>query len=185
MLATEPCLYVFMGLIASGKSTLAMKWAEQQQLAYFNSDVVRKELAGQFTGSGAEFGQGIYTPEFSRRTYDELMVRAATELNQDRSLVLDGSYHSRDERQRLLSFCAEHGCACSFILCFCSPEETRRRLDVRAQDPDAVSDGTWEIFQHQQQVFDYPDELSSHHFIALETCHPPDQLLAELKTRFS
>ena len=45
----NPPLYfhiLFFGLIASGKSTLAKAWAEQKNIPYYNSDVVRKELAG-------------------------------------------------------------------------------------------------------------------------------------------
>ena len=173
-----------MGLIASGKSTLARLWAEHHGLASFNSDVIRKELAGRQHGTGTDFGSGIYTPEFSRRTYDELLRRAAHELGQGRSVVLDASYHRRAERQRVLDLCGEHGWAFCFILCFCSREQTRQRLARRAKDPHAVSDGTWDIFVKQEKVFEYPEELSPAHFISLETSHPPDQLLIQLQGLF-
>ena len=39
-------IWVFFGLIATGKSTLAEKWAARHTMAHFNSDRLRKELAG-------------------------------------------------------------------------------------------------------------------------------------------
>lgn len=180
---SEPFLYVFMGLIASGKSTLANLWAARQHIAYFNSDMVRKELAGQPARTMGDFGAGIYTPEFSRRTYDELLRRAANELSQGKAVVLDGSYHRLEERQIVSDYCGAQGFDYCFILCFCAQAETRRRLALRAQDPHAVSDGTWDIFVRQEQLFEYPAELKSQHFLTLETSHPPDQLVEELRER--
>ena len=39
-------IFVFFGLIASGKSTLAEHFAKRYHLPYYNTDRVRKELAG-------------------------------------------------------------------------------------------------------------------------------------------
>ena len=72
----QPEVWVFFGLIASGKSYLAEAWAARHSFVHLNSDRVRKELAGAAAanGRGAGADQGIYTPEFSRRTYDELLA---------------------------------------------------------------------------------------------------------------
>ena len=70
----RPDLFVFMGLIASGKSTLAAAWAKKYTLPYYNSDIVRKKLAGfsANTRQASAFHQGIYSPEMTRKTYDAL-----------------------------------------------------------------------------------------------------------------
>ena len=174
---------MFMGLIASGKSTLAQLWAQDLTASYYNSDVIRKELAGaqQASGQGAGYGQAIYTPEFSRLTYDELMVRAFQQLAVDRAAVIDASYHALDERRRLINSCVEHGYPYQFILCTCSQSETRRRLEVRAQDTLAVSDGTWEIYLKQLDHFQYPTEISPDHFLELSTDASPADLLVQLR----
>ena len=39
-------IYIFFGLIASGKSTLAELFAAAHHFPYYNTDRVRKELAG-------------------------------------------------------------------------------------------------------------------------------------------
>ena len=93
-------LYVFFGLIATGKSTLAEAWAESLHLPYYNSDRVRKQLAGlnEETSRPEEFNQGIYSKKFSRQTYTALLERAALHLQQGVSVVLDASYQAKEER---------------------------------------------------------------------------------------
>jgi predicted kinase len=46
-----------------------------------------------------------------------------------------------------------------FVFCTCSEAVVRHRLALRAQDPEAVSDGRWEIYQHQLTTFERPDDL--------------------------
>jgi hypothetical protein len=160
-----------MGLIASGKSTLAKAFAREFSFPYYNTDVVRKELAGKSPQSrqGSALNQGIYTPEFSRRTYDALLAHADRELAGNRSVVLDGSYHKRAERQSLVQCAAQRRAPLFFILCRCDDAETARRLAVRAKNPAAISDGTWEIYQRQKESFEFPDELSPASLVVLDT----------------
>lgn len=175
-------LFVFMGLIASGKSTLAQAFAESRGLVAYNSDVVRKQLAGHQVpqNKGAVFAGGIYTPEFSRLTYEELLRLAQLELSQGRSVVLDASYHKRAERQQLVEFCIAHNYFYHLILCQISEDETKRRLALRAQDPHAVSDGTWDIYLKQKEVFEYPVEIDPDHFFEIVTAKPINELLTML-----
>lgn len=175
-------LFVFMGLIASGKSTLARGLANRFSLPYFNTDVVRKELAGKAPESrqGSALNEGIYTPAFSRLTYDALLEHAGRELERNQSVVLDGSYHKRSERQRVVQCAAACGASLLFILCRCDDEETERRLAMRARNPHAVSDGTWEIFLRQKESFEFPDELPASSLLVFETNGPAPQQLQKL-----
>lgn len=177
-----PSLFVFMGLIASGKSTLARCLAQERSLCCFNTDVVRKELVGKAPDSrlGSALNQGIYTDEFTRKTYDALLDHARNELQMNKSVVLDGSYHKQSERQRLIRCATECGAVFYFIFCRCDDVETRRRLAVRARNPRAVSDGTWEIYQSQKERFEYPDELPASSLIILDTKGPASLLLSKL-----
>lgn len=186
VMGNPPRLYVFMGLVASGKSTLARAWAERLAVSSFNTDVVRKELAGKRPTSrqGDDFDRGIYTPEFSRLTYDGLLERAAAQLTLQRSVVLDGSYHSRAEREKVVDCAARHRAEPFFILCRCSEAETRRRLRERGEDPQAVSDATWDIYVRQKERFQFPAEIDSHALIEVDTEAPPAELLARLERIF-
>lgn len=130
-----------------------------------------------------EEGRGIYTPEFSRRTYDELLRLAEQELRRGRSVVLDASYHHRDQRRRVVERAEALGVGWHFILCRCSDQVKQQRLAQRAQDPAAVSDGRWEIYLRQREKYQPPTELPPSRLTTIDTDRPPPELLAELQQR--
>jgi predicted kinase len=179
-------IWVFFGLIASGKSTLAEKWADRHQLAHFNSDRIRKELAGLApTADQQEFlDKGIYSSEFSRRTYDELLTRAERECKAGRSTILDASYQSRSERQKVRALADRLGVDLFFVLCNCPEGVTMERLAIRSRDPEAVSDGRPEIYRRQKERFSAPDELGNDELFNLSTLGPVADLLDQLDRIF-
>jgi len=178
----HPEVWVFFGLIASGKSYLAEFWAARHGFAHLNSDRVRKDLAGAAAKSGRSAGadQGIYTPEFSRLTYGELLIRAGDELRRGRSVLLDASYQSRAERDRVRNWAAGLGTPVHFVRCICPEEEVKRRLALRGADPKAISDGRWEILQVQRKRFEEPTELDETLLLTISTDRPVEELMDEL-----
>ncbi len=178
-------LTVFFGLIASGKSTLAEAWALETGARYVNSDRVRKELAGLAANAPqkASFAAGIYSPEFSRKTYDVLLSRAEAELGDKHAVVLDGSYQSRAERARVCDLARRQGARLLFVLCRCPEVVMKERMDRRAQDPNAVSDGRWEIYLQQKERFEAPEELEPSELITIDTEAPVSTLLDRLRAQ--
>lgn len=179
-------IVVFFGLIASGKSTLAEQFARQHDLPWYNTDRVRKELAGLAAGARRTdgFQQGIYTSEFSRRTYQALLDRASADIRAGRAgVVLDGSYNRRAERDQVRLLAAELEIPCTFVLCQCGGDEVKRRLAERARDPQAVSDGRWEIYLTQKETFEAPADVPAADLVIMNTEAPVADLLAELSRR--
>lgn len=169
---------VFCGLVASGKSTLASVWAAKSGFLCFNSDRVRKELLRIPVDEKcpAPVGQGIYSAAMTRRTYDQLLAHAEAEVRAKGGVVLDASYSSRQERERVQRLAQRLGCAAFFILCWCDAEETRRRLTLRAEDPEAVSDGRMEIYLQQKKMFEPLEDVPAARVLALETNHSVPEL---------
>ena len=177
-----------MGLIASGKSTISSLFSQKWQLGNFNSDVVRKEIArtsGLDLNGDSQFGKGLYSSEYTRRTYDALLAKASQFIKAGKSVVLDGSYQDKDERQRVEDLGQQLTCRVIFINCFCDDEETKRRLKIRANDQDAISDGTWSIYLQQKDKYSLEQELSSENSLQLNTNNEPDLLLAKLATKLA
>ncbi len=176
-------IMVFMGMIASGKSYLAAAWAARHGFPYFNTDLVRKQLAGlDATESRPEgVGQGIYSKEYTRRTYDAMLASAEEKLRKPSvsCVVLDGSYQSEAERDRVRRR-FEGAAGIFFILCTCSEAVTKARLALRSADPTAVSDGRWEIYLAQREIFQFPEELPVEQFQRLDTDAPLETLLERL-----
>lgn len=176
-------IYVFFGFTGTGKSTLARLWARSRGLPHFNTDVVRKELAGlsPATRRPEAINQGIYTPEFSRRTYEALLELAEQEVRQGRGVVLDGSYQKQEERQRLRDLARRYDFPIYFIFCSCPEPVLRERLSLRSLEPEAVSDGRWEIYLRQKEKFDPPAELKGHELVTLDTTAPAERLASRLE----
>lgn len=180
-----PDLFIFFGLIATGKSTVAQAWAERHGLSYYNSDVVRKELAGLSpqTHQRETADQGIYTREFTAKTYEALLERARQDLVQGRGVVLDASYQRKTDRDRVRMLAQRLGVRLYCILCVCPEEEMKRRMARRALDPRAVSDGRWEIYLKQKERFEDPAELAPDQLITLSTDLPVEAVLEQLSAQ--
>ncbi|MDD3814651.1 MAG: AAA family ATPase [Desulfocapsaceae bacterium] len=175
---------VFFGMIATGKSYLAEAWAGKHACGYYNSDRVRKEIAGLAPESRQSdpVDQGIYSHEFSRKTYDQLLTLAEQDLNAGPGtcVVLDGSYQSRYERELVQEKLAPKANVL-FVHCICPEEVMRERMKQRQNDPQAVSDGRWEIYQQQKMRFEMPSELSPKQLLIIDTNQTLDALLGLLE----
>ena len=146
------------GLVGAGKSTVAEAIARQLGLAVVSSDVARKQLAGlPLTARG---DGGLYDAAFTQRTYDELFRRAALVLDSGRSVILDATFRTPDDRQRARCLAREHGAAFLFINAVCDEATMRRRLRERAQGP-AESDADEQVLDRLIETFVPPRELDA------------------------
>lgn len=180
---SAPRLVIFFGMTASGKSTLAQAWAGKLDAPYYNTDRVRKELAGlQATDRRPDgIDQGIYAPALTARTYQEMLERARRDFATGSTVVvLDGSYGRKADRDAVRALAREAGARPCFVYCSCSQEVTRQRLRVRAADSAAVSDGRWEIYLHQQENFALPDATAEPDCLLVLTEAPVEQLCKQL-----
>ncbi len=176
-------ILVFFGMTASGKSTLAAACAARWHAPRYNTDQMRKELAGLAPGTRRPDGieQGIYTRDMSVRTYQALLGQAEADIRAGAPLVLlDGSYSQLAERDRVRQAAARLACPALFVYCHCSRAETMRRLALRGADRDAVSDGRPEIYRYQQKTFDLPG-AEEPGVIRLDSEDRPEALVARLE----
>ncbi|MDO8946795.1 MAG: AAA family ATPase [Desulfocapsaceae bacterium] len=183
MAATGKVL-IFFGMIATGKSYLAAAWARQHGCGYYNSDRVRKEIAGLAPESrqSGPADQGIYNHEFSRKTYDQLLILAEQDLDEGpmACVVLDGSYQACCERELVQEKLAAKA-KVFFVHCICPEEVMRERMEQRQNDPQAVSDGRWEIYLQQKTRFEMPSELGPEQLLTIDTNQALDVLLVLLE----
>jgi uncharacterized protein len=100
--AGEVRLILIGGPPATGKSTLAGRLADRLGAVALDSDRIRKEIAGiaPDTSAAAGYRQGIYTTEWTTRTYRELLNRAGELLELGETVVLDASWTSARHREQ-------------------------------------------------------------------------------------
>jgi aminoglycoside phosphotransferase family enzyme/predicted kinase len=152
----KPYLVITSGLTGTGKSKLAEALSRDLDTALFQSDRIRKEIAGVSPGEHrfVPFGHGIYSKEVSRKTYKALVSRAEAALQQGRPVILDATYLREEERQEAQNLADQLGVLFFIIEVICPEEEVKERLFNRLREVGGLSDGRWEIYLSQKQTQD-------------------------------
>jgi uncharacterized protein len=175
---SRPVLFITTGLVGSGKTTLAQALARRTGATVISSDIVRKQLASVPAGEHrfAEMDSGIYSPEFSRRTYDSLFSSARDILNQGDSVILDASFIKSEERRRAKQIAEEAKADFFIVECLLDQENTRQRIAQRLKQG-SVSDGRMEIYEPQKKKFEPVSETESSHHFVIDSAQPlPEQV---------
>jgi aminoglycoside phosphotransferase family enzyme/predicted kinase len=165
---------VVCGAAGTGKSTLARALGERLGLEVISSDAVRKRLAGVSPTARmrASYGAGIYTEEFTRRTYEALIAEARKRLVEGRAIILDATFRHPAERRPVVEMATQIGAPFLFIECRVDDAEVLRRLRKREQRPGEVSDATTDVYSRQREDFDEIPERRR--FIADTSRHPQE-----------
>lgn len=151
----QPTMLIMSGLMGTGKTAVAKSLGEAIGAGVVRSDVVRKRLAGISPDEHRydNYRKGIYTKEFSEKTYAELHREALECLDAGRPVILDASYSSRAERERAASIAREKGARFFIVECLCDEETVKSRLTGRMGEKEA-SDGRWELYKLQKSNFE-------------------------------
>lgn len=179
----KPVLIITSGLVGTGKSTLARGLARKLGLVVIVSDVTRKQLAGiPLTEHRLEeFGAGIYSPEFTRKTYDEMFDRAEDILSSGDSVILDASFGKTERRLKAKELAERIGADFLVIECTLNEETVRKRLASR-QEQRSISDARQALVEPQKNIFEPVAEVPDHQHIVVDTSEPIDRLLEEVES---
>ncbi|MBI5612286.1 MAG: AAA family ATPase [Gammaproteobacteria bacterium] len=153
-----PGLLITCGLSGSGKTTAARQAAAALGGVIVRSDAVRKHLAGIPLGedASAPFGQGIYTPALSARTYQAMLGHARAITDAGRWAILDATYHSRAARAAVAQLAGELRVPFAIVHCLAERDELARRLHRRAAENSDISDAGAAILDEQARRFEEP-----------------------------
>ncbi len=178
---SKPSLFITVGLVGTGKTTLAHALAKRLGLVVISSDVVRKQLANVPLNERhfEEFDSGIYSAEFTRRTYDTMLSEASRTLGSGSSVILDASFVKRTERLRAKAVAEETNADFYIVECVLDERTIKERLDSRARQG-AISDGRWEIFEPQKRQFEPVTEVLEANHVVVDTSLPNEEMVRKL-----
>jgi aminoglycoside phosphotransferase family enzyme/predicted kinase len=153
-------LIITCGTMGCGKSTLTDQLSFELGIATFNSDVIRKQLAGinPDTAVQVSFGEGLYSKEMGQRTYRKLERLAENELASGHSVVIDAGFGTGADRAEFARLAATHHAEFVILFVECDPGVQRQRLRERSSRGCSVSDGRVELLNQQNNVFEPPND---------------------------
>jgi aminoglycoside phosphotransferase family enzyme/predicted kinase len=179
-----PVVVAVGGIIASGKSTVAERLADEMSAPVVDADRTRKSMVGIDPCQPLHevAWTGAYDPGFTERVYAEVMRRADVVLASGRPVVIDASFRSPTMRARARELAVAHGVPFRFVECRADPEVCRLRLAQRAQTA-GVSDGRLDVFDAFRSRFEPVTELPSAEQVVLDTTCPLEESLGVLRGR--
>jgi aminoglycoside phosphotransferase family enzyme/predicted kinase len=180
----RPALFITTGLVGSGKSALARALAGRLGLVVISSDVTRKRLASvpETEHRFEAFDAGIYSPGFSRKTYDAMFGEAKDILNSGGSVIIDASFIKSEERLKAKRLAEEAGADFFILECTLNEALTRERLAQRLEQG-TVSDGRWEVYQTQKERFEPVVEIPPESRVIIDSSQPLDKAVRQVLGR--
>lgn len=171
-----PRLLLTHGLSGSGKSHAAALLAASAGAVRLRSDVERKRLFGlaPLARSAAQVPGGIYRPEATARTYDELLQRARTALQAGWPVIVDAAFLRRCERDRFHALAFDLCVPFHVLACSAADSVLHERVAERTQRADDPSEADLGVLAAQREFVEElaDDELS--HTFRLATDRPWD-----------
>ncbi|MGV0834869.1 bifunctional aminoglycoside phosphotransferase/ATP-binding protein [Mycolicibacterium thermoresistibile] len=128
----------------TGKTTLARGLGDHIGAQVISTDDVRKELVdtGVIDGEPGTFGAGLYSPEKVAAVYDAVLQKAAPLLAAGHTVILDGTWRDRQDRDRARDLARRHCAPMVEFACTVPLREAEQRIAGRR---DSTSDATPEV----------------------------------------
>lgn len=150
---SPPKLRITFGVSGSGKTFGTQKLVEDEGCIRLRTDVERKRLFGidPFKSTPPARKEEVYGAEASRRVYRRLLDVSWILLAAGHSVVVDGTFLKRSERDEFRALAASVGAPFS-ILVFEAPDEVlRQRVSARQAAGADASEADWAIVEKQKR----------------------------------
>ncbi len=170
----QQLMLVTRGLSASGKSKHSSMLLEWMGAIRIRSDVERKRLYGlsaDESGKAAP-GEGIYSTEAGKKTYERLAELAVVVLDSGYPVIIDAVCGKREQRDRFYRL-AENLEIPILIIEFQAPaEELRKRIGRRKG---GVSDADLSVLEHQLEHWQSLQKDEEKYLLLVDTAGPLPQ----------
>lgn len=179
----KPVLLICAGLTGSGKSTLARALGSRMGMVIISSDIVRKNLAGAAPTRHFydALDTGIYSPEFSRLTYETMFEQAGDWLSRGVSVVLDATFTLAQSRRTAACLAHRQGAGFGILEFNIEDDQALARLEERMNQPGNVSDGRAEIYFKLKQEYQPLDGMETGCRVIIESSVPLEENINRVK----
>jgi aminoglycoside phosphotransferase family enzyme/predicted kinase len=170
----RPSLLLTCGYSGSGKTWLSRALATGLHALHLRSDVERKRLAGlgAMDDSRSPEDGGIYTPEYTRRTYDRLHDCAEDALRGGECIIVDAAFLKRAERERMLCLADRLGVRAAILHCVAPDEVLRERVSSRSRAANDASEAGLATLQRQPGFWEDFGKAELERTVTVDTTAP-------------
>ncbi|MGD2216681.1 MAG: AAA family ATPase [Gemmatimonadales bacterium] len=167
-LRLRPRLVLVAGLMGTGKTRQSEELARRAGARVLHSDVVRKQLVGidPQQEQKVAFGTGIYSQEWTDRTYRALLFEAKRELARGNSIILDGSWSKARQRAQARKLAAAREALFGIVECTAPSHVLEARLSRPGR---RVTDGRLELLDDQRASYEGPEADEADVFVQIDT----------------
>jgi uncharacterized protein len=159
--SSEPLIFVVMGRVGTGKSTIAKRLAGELDWPVFSSDEIRKRLAGVplTQRTPLELRDKIYSARMTRQTYRKLLEDGLVALKRNSGAILDATFSTRALRKFLRDKCKKANMPFQFVELEVDPNEIKKRLKARDENTAEASDARLEDLEKLSTAYEPPSDL--------------------------
>jgi predicted kinase len=175
-----PPLLLVCGLSGTGKSTVASGISKRLGIEILQTDSVRQQLVREGT-LPADDDVARYRPENRERVYDAMFATAGEMLAQHSSVILDGTFLARSQRECAAALAHRHGARWLIIRCECPLEVAQARIAARLAEGGSLSEARPELVEKQQQAFEADEAWWP--ALSCDTRRTPEELLEDVIDR--
>ncbi len=132
------------GLPGTGKTFFARHFAKETGAVHLNTDIVREKLDAR----------GHYDDKTKQQVYNELYKQVMRELNNNKDVVVDGTFHKNIRREQIKKMADEINKPVFFIEMKADEKTVKKRLKKTRKN----SEADFEVYQNLEQEFEKEEE---------------------------
>lgn len=132
------------GLPGTGKTFFARHFAQETGAVHLNTDIVREKLDAR----------GHYDDKTKQQVYNELYKQVMRELNSNKDVVVDGTFHKNIRREQIKKMADEINKPVFFIEMKADEKTVKKRLKKTRKN----SEADFEVYKNLEQEFEKEEE---------------------------
>ena len=143
-LHSKPCILIFCGLPATGKTSIALMMSQRIDISYIGTDILRDKMGLR----------GKYDIRSKKIVYKRLLAECKAILEGGNSVILEGTFHKKESRTPFIQLAEEMDSRILWIEIVAKEKVIKERLKRKRK----YSEADYEVYKMMKKYMDpYPD----------------------------
>jgi predicted kinase len=124
---------------------------------------------GRREGEAAAIGEGVYSEDASRQTYDKLAELAETVLQSGYSVIIDATFLERQQRNPFKQLVDRLGVPIRILFFRTDADLLRQRISSREREGSDISEADLSVLEHQLETYTGLDDDEQGYTVTIDT----------------